>query len=186
MASLGSSMSLLRRFTPRLSQELFTCRQCLVRNHNYATSSALRNPSGASPLAPAPRRINAPSLTAKYRTPFSQILRRAASDSAAANAAEAETSGKKSSFPKISHRSVAFWLLGSAASVFGIVVFGGLTRLTESGYVIVLELHQGSEATLIQLKSEYHRMAPRHRFPPAYERRRLGIRILKVPRLPRI
>jgi cytochrome c oxidase assembly protein subunit 15 len=29
---------------------------------------------------------------------------------------------------------VAFWLLGSAASVFGIVVFGGLTRLTESGY----------------------------------------------------
>lgn len=26
------------------------------------------------------------------------------------------------------------WLLGSAASVFGIVVFGGLTRLTESGY----------------------------------------------------
>ena len=37
-------------------------------------------------------------------------------------------------FPDTSSKSVAYWLLGSAASVFGIVVFGGLTRLTESGY----------------------------------------------------
>ncbi len=37
-------------------------------------------------------------------------------------------------FPKTSEKVVAYWLLGSAASVFGIVVFGGLTRLTESGY----------------------------------------------------
>lgn len=37
-------------------------------------------------------------------------------------------------FPKTSEKSVAYWLLGSAASVFGLVVFGGLTRLTESGY----------------------------------------------------
>jgi hypothetical protein len=35
----------------------------------------------------------------------------------------------------LSDKVVAYWLLGSAASVFGIVVFGGLTRLTESGYV---------------------------------------------------
>jgi len=40
------------------------------------------------------------------------------------------------SFPQISNKSVAYWLLGSAASVFGIVVFGGLTRLTESGLSI--------------------------------------------------
>ncbi|KAI9718734.1 MAG: hypothetical protein M1812_003908 [Candelaria pacifica] len=39
-------------------------------------------------------------------------------------------------FPQISERVVAYWLLGSAASVFGIVVFGGLTRLTESGLSI--------------------------------------------------
>ena len=37
-------------------------------------------------------------------------------------------------FPSTSQKIVAYWLLGSAASVFGIVVFGGLTRLTESGY----------------------------------------------------
>lgn len=42
---------------------------------------------------------------------------------------------QKSSFPDTSSNVVAYWLLGSAASVFGIVVFGGLTRLTESGYV---------------------------------------------------
>jgi cytochrome c oxidase assembly protein subunit 15 len=43
---------------------------------------------------------------------------------------------QSSSFPDVSSRSVAYWLLGSAASVFGIVVFGGLTRLTESGLSI--------------------------------------------------
>ncbi len=43
---------------------------------------------------------------------------------------------KKSFFPNTSSKGVAYWLLGSAASVFGIVVFGGLTRLTESGLSI--------------------------------------------------
>lgn len=44
------------------------------------------------------------------------------------------TSASSSSFPeKTTSGAVAYWLLGSAASVFGIVVFGGLTRLTESG-----------------------------------------------------
>lgn len=43
----------------------------------------------------------------------------------------------KSRFPTVSDKVVAYWLLGSAASVFGIVVFGGLTRLTESGYVLL-------------------------------------------------
>lgn len=39
----------------------------------------------------------------------------------------------KKAFPQTTSKGVAYWLLGSAASVFGIVVFGGLTRLTESG-----------------------------------------------------
>lgn len=47
-------------------------------------------------------------------------------------------------FPETSRRSVGYWLLGSAASVFGIVVFGGLTRLTESGLAICLR-HGGIE-----------------------------------------
>ncbi|EHY58198.1 Cytochrome c oxidase assembly protein cox15 [Exophiala dermatitidis] len=58
---------------------------------------------------------------------------------AAAEADKSESkSGKKksSSFPDTSSNTVAYWLLASAASVFGIVVFGGLTRLTESGLSI--------------------------------------------------
>lgn len=47
--------------------------------------------------------------------------------------AEKTAEKASSSFPKTSSKGVAYWLLGSAASVFGIVVFGGLTRLTESG-----------------------------------------------------
>jgi cytochrome c oxidase assembly protein subunit 15 len=52
----------------------------------------------------------------------------------AANPAS-QSSGKSSSFPKTNAKVVGYWLVGSAVSVFGIVVFGGLTRLTESGYV---------------------------------------------------
>ena len=41
----------------------------------------------------------------------------------------------KSKTSRTNSKVVGYWLLGSAASVFGIVIFGGLTRLTESGYV---------------------------------------------------
>jgi hypothetical protein len=39
--------------------------------------------------------------------------------------------------PAADHRAVGYWLLGSSAAVFGIIVFGGLTRLTESGLSMV-------------------------------------------------
>lgn len=57
----------------------------------------------------------------------------------APQASSSQSSGKSSSFPETNHKVVGYWLLGSAASVFGIVVFGGLTRLTESGYVVCKE-----------------------------------------------
>ncbi|KAL4922269.1 cytochrome oxidase assembly protein-domain-containing protein [Aspergillus aurantiobrunneus] len=127
MASLGNYVPVFRRLAPRFSKELFTCRQCLVRTQHYGTRTTLRTPS-----IPFSRnnRINAISLRDKARNAFA----RCSSDSAAANSAKSETS--KSSFPDVSDKSVAYWLLGSAASVFGIVVFGGLTRLTESGLSI--------------------------------------------------
>ncbi len=51
--------------------------------------------------------------------------------------AAGESSGESSSsFPKTNAKVVGYWLIGSAVSVFGIVVWGGLTRLTESGYVV--------------------------------------------------
>jgi len=74
-------------------------------------------------------------LNSKTRQFFSQNLRRSVSSSTVANAAEEGATKAKSSFPQVSDKSVAYWLLGSAVSVFGIVIFGGLTRLTESGCV---------------------------------------------------
>jgi cytochrome c oxidase assembly protein subunit 15 len=75
-------------------------------------------------------------FTDKNRQFFTSSLRRSVAAAPAVGAVAEEVAAKaKSSFPKISDKAVAFWLLGSAASVFGIVIFGGLTRLTESGFV---------------------------------------------------
>ncbi|KAJ9624366.1 Cytochrome c oxidase assembly protein cox15 [Knufia peltigerae] len=59
-----------------------------------------------------------------------------AAQSSDGDAAGQNKNNSSSSFPDTSSNTVAYWLLGSAASVFGIVVFGGLTRLTESGLSI--------------------------------------------------
>lgn len=135
MASLGTSLPLWRSLAPRLSKDLFTCRQCL-RNQGYAAKSIRRY--GAMP-SPQLNKIRSPLLSDKNRQFFTSSLRRSAAAPAVASAVEesaAQSAAKaKSSFPKISDKSVAYFLLASAASVFGIVVFGGLTRLTESGFV---------------------------------------------------
>ncbi|KAF3223103.1 Cytochrome c oxidase assembly protein cox15 [Orbilia oligospora] len=63
--------------------------------------------------------------------------RRLATSAVESNAAAtATTKTKSSSFPDTSEKVVGYWLLGSAGLVFGIVVLGGLTRLTESGLSI--------------------------------------------------
>ena len=51
---------------------------------------------------------------------------------AAPTASETVKAAKKA-WPETNSKGVGYWLIGSAVSVFGIVVFGGLTRLTESG-----------------------------------------------------
>jgi hypothetical protein len=68
---------------------------------------------GTKAVVPRPKAVT--------RNPFNGARRSYASDA------------QTSFFPPVSSKAVAYWLLGSAASVFGIVVFGGLTRLTESG-----------------------------------------------------
>ncbi|GAB0134576.1 hypothetical protein EsDP_00002941 [Epichloe bromicola] len=69
---------------------------------------------------------------AKPITPLEGLADHVASRSTSAQARELA----KTAFPKTNPKSVAYWLIGSAVSVFGIVVFGGLTRLTESGLSI--------------------------------------------------
>ncbi|CAO2647565.1 Nn.00g084870.m01.CDS01 [Neocucurbitaria sp. VM-36] len=130
MASIFQAFPQLRTAAPRLSRRLFVCRPCL--------NSPIRSVLSAS--RPAPRQ---PSVLQSVRWKSTQPLRSSATleganapNAAVAEAAAAQGDGQSSSFPKTSSKSVAYWLLGSAASVFGIVIFGGLTRLTESGLSI--------------------------------------------------
>lgn len=130
MASLRGPGLAVRGLAQRLPQ-LATCRQCL-RQQGFITRS-LSNTGKPSPLSPGRTAPNAYLASARMRSRILFQLRAASTTTAASAAADAATS--KSGFPDVSSKSVAYWLLASAASVFGIVVFGGLTRLTESGYV---------------------------------------------------
>ncbi|KAJ5125819.1 Cytochrome c oxidase assembly protein COX15 [Penicillium atrosanguineum] len=133
MAALGKSLPVWRSLAPRISRDLFTCRQCL-RNQGYAAKS-VRQFSAMPSHQPSKTRSSL--FTDKNRQFFTSSMKRtAAAPSFTSAVHEGATEAKSSSFPKISNKSVAYWLLGSAASVFGIVIFGGLTRLTESGLSI--------------------------------------------------
>lgn len=96
----------------------FVCSQCLRQPPRRPPSSRLLDIVGrrwraaASPAAAPPARF--------FAQTASPILSRT-------------SDAGRAGFPPVTSKSVAYWLLGSAASVFGIVVFGGLTRLTESG-----------------------------------------------------
>jgi hypothetical protein len=128
MASVFHAFPQLRTAAPRLSRRLFVCRPCLN-----------ARPPVRSLFAAARSCALRPSPTQSVRWKSTQPLRSSAtigaSNSEAAILADAVNGErtKSKSYPNISSKSVAYWLLGSAASVFGIVVFGGLTRLTESG-----------------------------------------------------
>ncbi|KAF2438245.1 electron transfer protein 1, mitochondrial precursor [Karstenula rhodostoma CBS 690.94] len=122
MGSVFHAFPQLRTAAPRLARRLFVCRPCL------------NSPARAFPLRTWSRQ---PSVLQSVRWTSTQPLRSsAATAEASAAAAATRSSAKSSSWPKTSSKGVAYWLLGSAASVFGIVIFGGLTRLTESGLSI--------------------------------------------------
>ncbi|MCJ1281894.1 Cytochrome c oxidase assembly protein cox15 [Xylographa opegraphella] len=133
MASLFTTYHLLRRAAPKVSKEFFTCQA--------ARHTALRPRNVQQIVEDLPLQ-----RTFRSGKPFTQtavsgvgISSDAASPLSPLNGTirnvRRETS-RKSYFPETSDKAVAYWLLGSAASVFGLVVFGGLTRLTESGLSI--------------------------------------------------
>ncbi|KAK6834378.1 cytochrome c oxidase assembly protein [Apiospora arundinis] len=103
----------LRRVALRAPLAPIACRQCLrqqTRQPSIRPSRILRIVRQASTQAqPATATLN----SAKTKAPVA-----------------------KAAWPETNSKAVGYWLLGSAASVFGIVVFGGLTRLTESGLSI--------------------------------------------------
>ncbi|KGO69184.1 Heme A synthase, type 2 [Penicillium italicum] len=129
MASLGSSLSLWRGVAPRLAKDFFTSK-CLP-SQGYAVKSVRQ--FGALQFR-QPSKIQSNLLNNKKF--FTSSVKRSNTAPTVVEAVEEGATKAKSSFPKISDKAVAYWLLGSAASVFGIVVFGGLTRLTESGLSI--------------------------------------------------
>ncbi|EED23075.1 cytochrome c oxidase assembly protein cox15 [Talaromyces stipitatus ATCC 10500] len=131
MAALGAAFPLRRFGCHVASAELFTCRQCL-RQQNHATRlfSSRTTPQ---------KSLRVSSYLGSLRKNFNPFSTRSAlfsTATAAQKTLEQGAAAAKSRFPAVSSKSVAYWLLGSAASVFGIVIFGGLTRLTESGLSI--------------------------------------------------
>lgn len=130
---MASILPALQRAAPRLTRQFFQC-----------SHQRLSVPTGACPAHVFPKA--SPNVLRFFSS--SHLRRSAAVSTTATPGLTPSTSepsiggsirgnGAKASrhfFPNTSQRVVAYWLLGSAASVFGIVVFGGLTRLTESGY----------------------------------------------------
>ncbi|CAP66539.1 uncharacterized protein PODANS_4_9510 [Podospora anserina S mat+] len=114
----------LRRAATQLSKSSFACGQCLCQQASPAPPSHILKLVAAR--APAIR-----SYATKTKSPIASLSKNIQNEKTSN-----KTSEKKSSFPETNAKSVGYWLLGSAASVFGIVVFGGLTRLTESGLSI--------------------------------------------------
>ncbi|KAI1427896.1 cytochrome c oxidase assembly protein COX15 [Xylaria sp. FL1777] len=132
------------RLLPSGLRTPFVCRQCLRQRSPIVPSRILqsvrqsrRHATTTTTTTTTPMTTTTTSTRTKRPAlpPTFFSTRPNAAMSTATQAAGHQLS--KPAFPETtSSKSVAYWLLGSAASVFGIVVFGGLTRLTESGLSI--------------------------------------------------
>ena len=114
----------------QLLRDAFICRRCI---QQQAQSTRIDRVSRHTPFLQAFRK-GCPAKTRNQHSATSPLG--ALGQNIKDPSRSASNSSSSSSWPRISSKSVAYWLLGSAASVFGIVVFGGLTRLTESGLSI--------------------------------------------------
>ncbi|KAG6195580.1 hypothetical protein E4U50_000196 [Claviceps purpurea] len=116
----------IQRAAIQASPRFFACNQCLLRQ-----TLAPRQRLCSRVLNAVRSRGYADASTV---TPLGGLADSVASRSTSAQAEKLIKT--KAIFAKSNPKGVAYWLIGSAASVFGIVVFGGLTRLTESGLSI--------------------------------------------------
>ncbi len=114
---MSAFLPAFRRVAFQAPSRFFVCNQCLRQTPRAAPSSRILNA--------AQSRFFVANATGPVNTLAAEAAEAAAKASAQA----------KYVFPKTTSRAVGYWLIGSAVSVFGIVVWGGLTRLTESGYV---------------------------------------------------
>jgi cytochrome c oxidase assembly protein subunit 15 len=121
MPSIFQTLPLLRRAAPRLSKQFFTCQgPPRIRPQTVAKSPKLY------------ALLRAFRYSAK-RTSVTKVLENQTPLSLSELSQNFGHAKSRAYFPQTSEKVVAYWLLGSAASVFGLIIFGGLTRLTESG-----------------------------------------------------
>ncbi|OWP01610.1 cytochrome c oxidase assembly protein cox [Marssonina coronariae] len=127
--SMASIFPGLRRAAPKLPRDFFICQRCL--RHSTSILSKVRAPG--KPNLSRSTRFNSSTATlealAKQKSPLSDL-------SQTIYSSQKKDLLKKRFWPETSSNAAGYWLLASAGSVFGIVVFGGLTRLTESGLSI--------------------------------------------------
>ena len=174
---MASSLPSLRQVAPRLTRHLFQRpRQCSnpLRGRPVISSTLLSKSQGSRGFrtssihdaaatgdmwatASPPKAPNAPALGCLTKA--------------------GKAKAHKYYFPEISEKPVAYWLLGSAASVFGLVVFGGLTRLTESGYVGLFSCVIMAD----EIKSEHYRMETGHWKSAPFRSNPVGVGVCKVP-----
>ena len=133
MFSTPRFLAQLRAAAPTLSKGFLAGSQCARKPAAQKYSSLRQLIKTASAEGAA---YNNTSFKAAFKSAKRHQSTVAIPTTASASHAAASTSTKAAFFPETSSNVVAYWLLGSAASVFGIVVFGGLTRLTESGLSI--------------------------------------------------
>ena len=162
MASNTSLHTLMMRAAPRLSRRFFTCSQSPRSVASRSTAKTNTEPSlpkdafksrRQTPFLQAfrqPQRISSPAHSRSVhdaaagqivKTPRFLRARTVLNLGTRNQSTAAGSAAPEGYFPDASNSAVAYWLFGSAVSVFGLVVFGGLTRLTESGYVIDSDLH---------------------------------------------
>ncbi|KAL0941755.1 cytochrome c oxidase assembly protein cox15 [Colletotrichum truncatum] len=122
----------LRRLALRASPSLLILRQCQRQQPQWQSSSRILDIVRSQ----QPQQIRCFNQTKAPLNFSSNVIADKASPIAQQAAEAAKDTVKKSAWPETNSKSVAYWLLGSAVSVFGIVVWGGLTRLTESGLSI--------------------------------------------------
>lgn len=118
----------LRRFAARLATPTSICRQCQRQQPQFRPASRIASVVRSQARVEPTRLSSTLSGVGNNAAP-------AIGDTAQKKAEEAARATGKARPEKTTSKAVMYWLFGSAASVFGIVVWGGLTRLTESGYV---------------------------------------------------
>jgi hypothetical protein len=124
----------LREAAPGLTRRFFSC-QCHNARPTRPFHSARIPITQQTASFRALNRASARSFQKSFRDVFKTAKRLSSTTATLAQDIPQTTSTTKASFfPETSSDAVGYWLLASALSVFGIVIFGGLTRLTESGY----------------------------------------------------